>query len=454
MTPAGAIAGRVTGENGEPISRAQVQALKYSYDETGNRTLNPVQVVLTDDLGEYRLFWLTPGRYYVMASPTDPKAASIPVLSPSIDGSSNITTVLNGLVISGTVASLTRGAVFATAGVSGGAVTNRTLTDGTTIEEAFVPVYFPGVIDERAAMPVDVGAGATAGGVDVSVRRTRVYRIRGLFAGATAGAPPSLRLVPQHAPSAGGYVPAVLRQGTFEINGVAPGSYFLTGQFDSGFLPIEVSDSDVNGIVIPAPSAFPISGRVSMDGQAKPGAPLTVQLTSQPPVSRNVTASIQPDGSFAVALTPGDYRVRVNNSYYLKAIRFSGADGQSGILHITGAENSVLDLVVAKDTGSVEGVAVNERRSPQSNVRVVLVPDAILRGQTSLYQTARTDAEGRFHMESVAPGAYKVFAWEDVEDRAWLNAEFMNAYEDRGRLVNVGPERKETIEVTVIPFQR
>jgi hypothetical protein len=392
-----------------------------------------------------------------MASPTDPRAASIPVLSPSIDGSSNITTVLGGLVINGTIASLTRGSVFPTAGVlpSGGAITNRTQTDGTTVEEAFVPVYFPGAIDERTAMPVDVGAGATAGGVNLTIRRTRVYRIRGLFAGASAGAPLTLRLVPQQAASSSAYVPAVLRQGTFEIAGVAPGAYLLTTTaLDGGFVPIEVSDHDVTGVAIPATSLFPLSGRVSIDGQAKPGVPLTVQLMGQPPIARNITASIQPDGSFAFPVTPGNYRVRVNNSYYLKAIRFSGADGQSGILHITSGENSLLDLVVATDTGSVEGVAVNERRAPQPNVRVALIPDATSRGQTSLYQTAPTDAAGRFHMDSVAPGSYKVFAWEDVEDRAWLNAEFMSTYEDRGRVVYISPDRKETVEVTVIPFQK
>jgi hypothetical protein len=258
------------------------------------------------------------------------------------------------------------------------------------------------------------------------------------------------------ASSSGGYVPAVLRQGTFEIVGVAPGSYFLTEQraLDSGFVPIEVSDGDVNGVVVPTVSIFPLSGRVSIDGQAKPGAPLTIQLVGQPPLPRNVTAIIQPDGSFTVAVAPGDYRVRVTNSYYLKAIRFSGFDGQSGILHITSADDGPLDLVLATDAGSLEGVAGNERRAPQSNVRVVLVPDATLHGQTGLHQTALTDAAGHFHIDAIAPGAYKVFAWEDVEDRAWLNAEFISMYEDRGKPVYIGPDRKEMVEVTVIPFQR
>ncbi len=68
MSPTGAIAGRIFDSNGEPLGNADVQALRASYAR-GIRSLMPVQSVQTNDLGEYRLFWLPPGRYYVMAQP-------------------------------------------------------------------------------------------------------------------------------------------------------------------------------------------------------------------------------------------------------------------------------------------------------------------------------------------------------------------------------------------------
>jgi protocatechuate 3,4-dioxygenase beta subunit len=457
VTPAGAISGRIIGENGEPISRAQVQALKYAYDETGGRTLTSVQIVLTNDLGEYRLFWLTPGQYYVMATATNPRASVIPVLIPPAGGPNRSETSVIPGTDTQTVTSLAaviRGFSPGTAATQPNVI-SRILSDGTVAEEALVPIYFPGSADERKAAPIEVGPGATSSGVNIALAQARVYRIRGFIGGvvAPAGTAP-IRLVRQGAAYSGSYAPATFRDGAFEIVGVPPGSYSLSSP-TGGTIPIEVTDHDVNGVVMREPVVFTVSGRISIDGASGPGAPLLAQLTSPPPQTRTVNAAISPDGSFIFQnIVAGDYRVRVNDQYYLKAIRFAGVDAQSGVLHIGGSDSGPLELVVGTDAGALEGRVVNERRAPDPNVKVVLVPEAILRGRLTLYKTTVTDAEGRFRLERVAPGAYKLFAWEDVEDRAWLNAEYISMYEDRGRPVFIGRETSENVEVTAIGFQR
>src|SRR5688572_2299772 len=68
MALTSAITGRVFDRNGEPVPYARVLAMQHWYHE-GNRLLDFVQVVHTNDRGEYRLFWLPPGRYYVAARP-------------------------------------------------------------------------------------------------------------------------------------------------------------------------------------------------------------------------------------------------------------------------------------------------------------------------------------------------------------------------------------------------
>src|SRR5206468_3397974 len=68
MAPTGSISGRVYDRDGDPLENAQVMALRPVY-KNGRRTLTIVQAVATDDRGEYRLFWLAPGRYYVSAKP-------------------------------------------------------------------------------------------------------------------------------------------------------------------------------------------------------------------------------------------------------------------------------------------------------------------------------------------------------------------------------------------------
>src|SRR5215475_14575187 len=70
LMPAGTISGRVFDRDGESLANVNVEALKYSYQE-GQRLMNVVQTSRTNDLGEYRLFWLQPGEYFVSATPPE-----------------------------------------------------------------------------------------------------------------------------------------------------------------------------------------------------------------------------------------------------------------------------------------------------------------------------------------------------------------------------------------------
>ena len=68
MAPAGAISGRLYDREGEPAANVPVQAIKSTY-QNGGRVLTSVQTTQTNDMGEYRLFYLPPGRYLVGAAP-------------------------------------------------------------------------------------------------------------------------------------------------------------------------------------------------------------------------------------------------------------------------------------------------------------------------------------------------------------------------------------------------
>ena len=70
------IAGRVTDEVGEPLAGVRIQAMRYQYLPNGRRQLTPVSGgsfggLVTNDLGEFRLYSLMPGTYVVSATPAD-----------------------------------------------------------------------------------------------------------------------------------------------------------------------------------------------------------------------------------------------------------------------------------------------------------------------------------------------------------------------------------------------
>ena len=58
--------GRVDDADGDPVGRVQVLALRLVYDG-GKQVMTIAQTVTTNDWGEYRMFWLTPGAYRVAA---------------------------------------------------------------------------------------------------------------------------------------------------------------------------------------------------------------------------------------------------------------------------------------------------------------------------------------------------------------------------------------------------
>jgi hypothetical protein len=101
-----------------------------------------------------------------------------------------------------------------------------------------------------------------------------------------------------------------------------------------------------------------------------------------------------------------------------------------------------IQIVVKSGAGSVEGVA-------QAGAIVAMIP-ASRRENHALYYGATADALGAFAIRGVAPGEYKIFAWESTPGGAYLNADFLKKYEDSGRAVTVTPDSKLKFDPAVI----
>ena len=79
-----------------------------------------------------------------------------------------------------------------------------------------------------------------------------------------------------------------------------------------------------------------------------------------------------------------------------------------------------IQIVIGTDGGSISGSVLASVSGTMPNAVVALVPDAFdLRNRSDLYRSATTDAQGNFRSASVAPGNYKLFAWEWAEPDAW-----------------------------------
>jgi hypothetical protein len=114
-----------------------------------------------------------------------------------------------------------------------------------------------------------------------------------------------------------------------------------------------------------------------------------------------------------------------------------------------------MEIVLGSDGGELLGVAMNDQRGVVTNAIVVLVPDSpILRKRSDLYRTVTTDASGRFRIQTIAPGEYKLFAWEYADPDSWQDAEFMQAYEAFGKPILITQNSRQEAQINPIPARK
>ena len=473
LASAGAIAGRIYGTSGEPLGNVAVEALKPSY-QSGRRTLTQVQLVRSDDRGEYRLFWLPPGRYFVRA--THPEAQVGPMammlgFGPAIRFAS-ASIGMGGPGPSG---------MFAQRSTGDTGLADAFGAPGGFDEPSapYVPVYFPATVDDQAASPIEVREGGDVGGVDIVVAPVQMRHVRGAVVNGATGQIAqyaSLRLVadetsmfgPGGGLSNNGRNP-VDSDGTFDVT-LRPGRHTLVGTAGTGegYVIVEVGASDLDNVRIVTLPAFDIPGRISADGPVDNAdlAPIRITLARDVSVSERPTSYSVPraDGTFVVSASPGDYRVNVApllsaglipggfltlpkklEGAYVKSIRLGAVDVLNQGVRLQGRPADVLEIVIGTRPGTIEGSVA----SAPAGATVVLVPD--LRQRFDLWKTAATDPSGQFRLDRIAPGNYTLYAWEDVSDGAWQDPDFLRAYEARGTAISVRDGATETARLTILP---
>jgi hypothetical protein len=108
-----------------------------------------------------------------------------------------------------------------------------------------------------------------------------------------------------------------------------------------------------------------------------------------------------------------------------------------------------LEIVLAPDGGQINGVVLGKDDKPVGGATVVLVPEPALRGRSDRFADSFTDQNGRYQFENVAPGDYKVFAWDDIEPGSWFAPDFFRDIESGGEPVNLNAKGHESARLHI-----
>jgi hypothetical protein len=424
MTATGTVNGVVRGDAGRPLADVSVQLLRYVYDDSGQRIVKPFGSVRTNDRGEYRLYDITPGRYYVRAG------------------------------------------------------TSSKPTDNA-FAESVSPLFYPGVADVAQASVVEVDSAGELGGLDFNLKHQESHRIRGrVIDEEPNSSPDSSKSL--HLYYLGGGFPTgddvgsdwsyarPSADGTFEFRDIVPGLYAIAYS-DSpvrGLVTVRVGNSDIENIKMTLTETT-VNGRIRMehgpiteDIRKYMGFHLVPALLNGALSGDNLLAEfsalesrdLDEDGKFVIEdALPLDYRLEVGwlpAESYIKSARFGGVDILSQPFH-SGDAGAVLEIVIASDSGSIAGTVVDEKFRPVRGAQAVLVPERA-RNRVDLYHSAETDRDGKFSFEGIAPGDYKLFAWESIEENSWFDPEVIRRFESRGKSVHVGESSKQAVEVKLI----
>lgn len=415
LVPLGVITGRVLDDDGDPVRGAQVEAMAYSY-VGGKKVLRTVTSVAANDKGEFRLFGLRPGTVYLFCP-----------------------------------------------GQNGGRFGGRFQMAGAAVSESFAPTYFPGTTDAVHAAPIEVSAGALLRGFDIRLRREPLFSIRGKLPEVKhEGAQRSVRLMPRSGSGQRGFAQRWDNE-NFEFMEVLPGSYVVIatvvedGKRSIARQTVEVVNADVEGVVLILAPTAELAGVVRVEGTpAHPPGEMNVILRADiPAMFGQNSAQVKPDGSFVIPeVTPDVYEVVVGApaGFYVKSIRLGDAEAPNGRIDLTQGSGPVT-VLLATDVGEVEGSVKKANGDAAVRVRVTLIAYGSHSGRMDLSHSGFTDEQGKFHLRNVAPGDYRVFAWEDVPVGAPQDADFRKPFEKQSATLKMEPNGHETVELTAISVE-
>jgi hypothetical protein len=429
LMPQGVISGRVVDEDGDIWLHSRINLYRSIFKE-GRKQLQGYDSADVDDQGQFRIARLPAGKYFLSAEPDESWESKYRSGAPRSQ-----------------------------------------------------PVWYPNSTEATSATPIIVSGGQEISSLEMRVHRgnSTFHRIRGKVSGLEAipveagnFSKPRLNVSTTADGGLHRQVGGTLKpDGLFEIPEATSGMYEIVvhqGVFPIlalGHISVEVDDRDVEGISLEVKPPRPLEGTIRTEGDDKlPLAGFTVSLVSLGYSMGFQQAASRVDGSLQfqpIADEPYRVLLKDQSTYYLKLIRYGNAESRDGTFFLAatdatielvlGAHPAVLTVRVkpSGEAGTRAGLP-GQNSAGSSAQKIVLIPDTSNAAQRQFgTRKAVRNQNGVYGLEGVAPGAYRVFAFENIPDDAWTDSEFLEAVKDKGVAVRLEGGDAKTIEVPLLP---
>ena len=477
------IAGTLRDDTGAPVDGIAVSiTAARTTGSPGMLTLSNTSV-MTNDLGEYRVFGLEPGAYYVSATPA--AAGTLPRIALAerdVDLAFEALRKRQAL-----------GAAAAAAPPPAPAALPPPFD--------YAPIYYPGTASAAQATAVTVAAGEERTGVDFSLLRVPTHLVEGVVTTAdgrpAAGA--TVQVVAPRPPGAFATLgPLVFNatagpDGVFRFMQVTPGDYQLVARAAAeapppptpgiatpiptapqlwGTTDIAVN-SDVRGVALVVSPGLTLNGTLRFDGASPPLKDLTrLRATVLPPYLATLrpgssiqtiafvpSVTIKPDGTFQIAsMPPGAFRFNLvgpeldASPWRLQSATIGDRDLLDHDFQVAaGGGASTLVVTLTDRAAELQGTLRTASGAPASDVVVIAFSaDRKYWGANARrVKAARPAADGAFSIKGLPPGDYLLAAVTDVDQDEWQAVEFLDKLTSAAIKISIADGEKKIQDLRI-----
>jgi hypothetical protein len=444
------IGGRVLDEDGEAMPGVAVRVMRYQYLQ-GARRLTPAGAGQTDDKGQYRVWGLMPGDYYVNATARGGFGGPFGQFGPGGPGGP-----------AGAGAPGGGRAAFAGRGGRGGPGAGAPV--GNDQEQInYAPTYFPGVTSVSEAKPIAVGLSEEVLDINFNMQLVHVSRITGHVVNPD-GTPVTSGNVNLGIDVAGArgnqigmnYGGRIQWDGEFTIANVPPGRYMLRARGDDSETPqyaaqpVTTTGEDLSDLTVVLAPGATITGAVTFLGA--PGASpdpsqfrITAPSADQSDVGPQPNARVGKDGAFELSGVPaGSHLVRSAGNargFILKSVTVNGRDVTDTPLPLRSGETlGNVTVTFTDQQNEINGTVTNEQGTamPDYTVLAFSTDPTLWRPLSRQIMTARPDQTGKYRIRGLPRGDYYLVAVDPAEQGEWFEPVYLDEHRAGAQHLTLG----------------